>query len=147
MKILLSIKPKYINQIIIGKKRYEFRKETFKERHSNEILVYSSAPIKKIIGKFKIGKIIEDSPERLWKNVKDAAGISDEEFFAYFEGKNIGYAIEIVDFVLFDVPIDPKLLDPNFVPPQSYLYIKDAFFNEYIKQGGSLHDKTIQTEL
>ncbi len=147
MRILLSIKPKYIEQIISGKKKYEFRKETFKERHSNEIIVYSSSPIKKIIGKFKIGKIIEDTPARLWELLADSAGIIEEEFFEYYTGKKKGFAIEIVDFVLFDTPIDPKSIDPNFVAPQSYLYIKDSFFNNYVKQGGHLHDKTIQQEL
>jgi len=51
-----------------------------------------------------------------------------KSIFTYFRGKNIGFAIEIVDFVLFDVPIDPKSLDSKFVAPQSYLYIKDTFF-------------------
>ncbi len=147
MKILLSIKPKYIKQILKGCKKYEFRKEIFKERYSNEIFVYSSSPIKKIIGKFKIGKIIEDSPEELWRQLKDYSGLSKEDFFQYFKEKQIGFAIEIVDFVLFDEPIDPKKLDPDFVPPQSYLYIKDIFFNEFIKKGGNLFDKTVQIEL
>lgn len=147
MKILLSIKPKYIEQIISGKKKYEFRKETFKERHSNEIIVYSSSPMKRIVGKFKIGKIIEDTPKRLWEKFEDSAGIIEEDFFEYFNGKTKGFAIEIVDFVLFDEPIDPKSLDPDFVAPQSYLYIKDSFFNNYLKSGGHLHDKTVQIEL
>ncbi len=147
MKILLSIKPKYIEQIVLGKKKYEFRKETFKERHSNEIFVYSSSPIKKIVGKFKIGKIIENTPENLWKQLADSAGIIEEEFFEYYNGKTKGFAIEIVDFVLFDVPIDPKSLDPNFVAPQSYLYIKDSFFTNYLKNGGRLFEKTVQKEL
>lgn len=147
MKILLSIKPKYVKEIISGKKKYEFRTAIFKERYSNEILVYSSSPVKRIVGKFKIGRILEDKPEKLWEQVKDTAGLSDEEFFAYFKDKSIGFAIEIIDFILFDKPIDPKVLDPNFVSPQSYLYIEDSFFTEYIKQGGSLFDKTVQMEL
>lgn len=147
MKILLSIKPKYIEQIVSGKKKYEFRKETFKERHSNQIIVYSSSPVKKIVGTFKIGKIIENTPKKLWEQLADSAGIIEEEFFEYFNKKNKGYAIEIIDFVSFDEPIDPKSLDPNFVAPQSYCYIKDSFFNNYIKKGGCLHEKTVQSEL
>lgn len=32
MKILLSIKPQYVEKIISGEKRYEFRKKEFKRR-------------------------------------------------------------------------------------------------------------------
>jgi predicted transcriptional regulator len=147
MKILLSIKPKYIEKIKEGIKKYEFRKETFKKRHSNEVFVYSSSPVQKIIGKFKIGKILEDSPERLWEQLSDCAGIEEKDFFEYFHGKTKGFAIEITDFIVFETPIDPKILDPNFVPPQSYSYVKDSFFNKYVKQGGCIHERTIQKEL
>ncbi|QSZ66364.1 hypothetical protein RJ40_02045 [Methanofollis aquaemaris] len=125
MRVILSIRPKHVRKIISGKKRYEFRKVIFKDRSVHEIYVYSSSPVKKIVGKFNVGQILEDHPEALWEKVKDDSGLTKSDFYSYFSGKNKGYAIEIVNFVLFEEPIDPKKIDPKFIPPQSFIYLKD----------------------
>jgi len=123
MDVLLSIKPKYVKSIIAGEKRYEFRKTIFKNRETNRIYIYSSSPVKKIVGTFEIGGILEDHPVNLWNNVKDFAGINDRDFFAYFEGKSRAFAIKIQNPQEFHNPIDPYEMMPGFVPPQSYCYM------------------------
>ncbi len=125
MNVLLSIKPKYVKAIISGDKRYEFRKTIFKAENINYVYIYSSSPVKKIVASFKIGTIIEDNPTSLWENVKDHAGLSDKDFFQYFEGKTRGYAIEIKDFDEFKNPYDPWQKLSNFIPPQSYCYFDE----------------------
>lgn len=124
MDVLLSIKPKFAEAIIDGRKRYEFRKIKFANKDINWVYIYSTSPVKKIIGIFKISSIIEDSPSALWDRLKDHAGISEEEFFNYFRDNEKGFALEIKDVQKFENPIDPKTLIPNFVPPQSFHYIK-----------------------
>jgi type I restriction enzyme S subunit len=124
MDVLLSIKPKFAEAIIDGRKRYEFRKSKFANKDINRVYIYATSPIKKIIGIFKISNIIEESPSALWDLLKDHAGISEEEFFNYFGNKGTGFAIEIKSVEKFENPIDPKTLIPNFVPPQSFHYIK-----------------------
>jgi len=52
MNVLLSIKPKYANQILNGNKRYEFRKSVFNHRDLEMVYIYSSSPIKRIVGAF-----------------------------------------------------------------------------------------------
>ena len=74
MSVLLSIKPKYINKIKKGSKRYEFRRTIFKQEVT-EIYVYATSPIKKIVGKIIIEDIIQDVPEQLWKSYYRKAGI------------------------------------------------------------------------
>ena len=123
MDILLSIKPKYVKSIIEGDKRYEFRKMIFKNREINRIYIYSSSPVKKIVGTFEIGEILEDHPNKLWDTVKEFAGIDTRDFFAYFEGKSRAFAIKIQNLQEFNVPIDPYETMPGFVPPQSYCYM------------------------
>jgi type I restriction enzyme S subunit len=124
MDVLLSIKPKYVKSIIEGDKRYEFRKTIFKNREIDRIFIYSSSPVKKIVGTFEIGCILEDHPSDLWDTVKEFAGIDDRDFFAYFDGKSRAFAIEIQNLQEFDVPIDPYKMMPGFVPPQSYCYVE-----------------------
>lgn len=127
MDVLLSIKPKFAESIINGRKKYEFRKNAFSKKNIGKVYIYSTTPIKKIVGIFKINKIIEDKPSILWHRLKDDAGISEEEFFDYFKNREIGFAFEIVEVEKFEKPMDPKILFPNFVPPQSFCYMKFSF--------------------
>lgn|SRR5574344_2491702 len=124
MSVLLSIKPKYVDKIKDGTKLYEFRKQIFKQE-ADEIWIYESAPIKKIIGKIVVSDVIEDSPQELWINTKKFAGINKKDFFKYFEGKEKGFAIVIKDFYELENPIDPYEIKENFVPPQSFAYLEN----------------------
>ena len=124
MSVLLSIKPKYVEEIENGSKQYEFRRVIFK-KDTKEIYVYATAPIKQIVGKICIDKIIEDTPTNLWNKYKKNAGIDEQDFFNYFSGKGIGYAIKIKSFESFKNPVNPYNENPNFVPPQSYAYMNN----------------------
>ena len=128
MSVLLSIKPKYINKIKKGSKLYEFRRTIFKQ-DVNEIYVYATSPIKKIVGKIIVEDIIKDVPEQLWKSCYRKAGICKRDFFAYFEGTDTGYAIKIKEFKSFKEPIDPYKINSKFVAPQSYAYTSNILPN------------------
>lgn len=54
MRILLSIKPEYVEQIEQHTKLFEFRKRKFKNVPS-EILIYASAPVKNLDNIFPDG--------------------------------------------------------------------------------------------
>ena len=123
MNVLLSIKPKFVKEIIDGNKRYEFRKVVFKNRDVTRVYIYSSSPEKQIVASFNIGDVIEDHPSKLWKRFKAQSGIEQKEFFSYFDGREKGFAIEIESLNRFEHPIDPKEHIPGFVPPQSFCYM------------------------
>ncbi len=123
MNLILSIKPEYANRIFDKTKQVEFRKTIFTKQVDN-VYVYSTAPDKKIIGYFKIRKIVKDTPACLWKKYKTVAGISEKKFFKYFENTMQGYAMEIAIPQRFTAPIDGTALKQNFKPPQSFTYVK-----------------------
>jgi len=126
MNVILSIKPKYVNQIKIGIKRYEFRKILFskeKIKDIKKVYLYSSFPIKKIVAKFEIGEILKDHPQRLWDKCKDWSGMDEIDFFRYFKNKERGIAIKMTNLKFFKIPIDPRTIIHNFVPPQSFSYV------------------------
>lgn len=50
MKVLISIKPKFVEQIFAGTKTFELRKKLFK-RTVDTIVIYSSSPKKKLLEK------------------------------------------------------------------------------------------------
>jgi len=144
MNILLSIKPKYAESIINGRKKYEFRKVIFKRRiYINNVYIYCSSPVKKIIGVFRIGNIIEDRPESLWEQLNEFSGLEEKEFFDYFENIEKGYAIEIKSIEEFKDPLDPAEAIPDFVPPQSFYYIRFSLSpgdSQYIGENRTLED-------
>jgi len=127
MNVLLSIKPKYVNEIVNGNKRYEFRKSVFRQRDNvDRVYIYASSPVKRIVGEFTIKTIMEKHPKELWRICKEFSGISEVEFFDYFKNTDKGYAIEIGMLELFD-PIDPKDHIPDFSPPQSFCYTDEPW--------------------
>lgn len=124
MKALLSIKPEFVNEIINGHKKFEYRKKIFK-KDVDTVVIYASMPVGKIVGEFTIDKIINKSPNEVWAETKEYSGISFEFFTDYFEGREEAYAIQIKEFHKYDVPIDPYEELNNFVPPQSFRYLDD----------------------
>ncbi|MEM3502998.1 MAG: hypothetical protein QXE05_07245 [Nitrososphaeria archaeon] len=124
MNVILSIKPKYCKMILSGVKKYEFRKKFPKD--VKYVYIYATSPIKKLVGKFKVGEIIEGSPTELWIRFRKYGGIDEDEFFKYYKGASKGYAIQIEKVRTFS-PIDPKTIMFDFKPPQSYKYTSDIF--------------------
>ncbi|APH38221.1 restriction endonuclease subunit S [Methanohalophilus halophilus] len=131
MNVLLSIKPEYVDEILKGKKKFEFRKSIFKRRDITKVFIYSSSPVKKIVASFEIAGIIEDYPENIWDQCHEYGGITKNDFFDYFSNTQIGYAIKICNLHEFSKPIDPYLLKKDFRPPQSYYYLPLDYFRDY----------------
>jgi len=122
MNVLLSIKPRYVEEILQGNKRFEFRKSYFKQ-DVEKVFIYSSHPSKEIVGFFTVGKVHIDTPERVWGKCGKHGSISRAEFFSYFSGKEMAVGIEIDDLEIFEDSIKPHDIFPEFVPPQSYYYL------------------------
>lgn len=123
MKVMLSIKPEFIKEIIQGNKKYEYRKRIFK-RDIDTVIVYATRPIGKIVGEFKIGKILSDTPKNIWSLTQNESGITEDFFMDYFCNKDCAFALEIKSFHKYDYPIDPFAANNNFYPPQSYMYLE-----------------------
>lgn len=133
INVLLSIKPVYVDEILTGRKTFEFRKSIFKKEGIARVFIYSSSPVKKIVASFEIAGIIANSPQKLWEKCQKYGGISENDFFDYFKNSDIGYAIEIANLNKFPEPIDPYKIKKNFRPPQSYRYLPlDYFENKNI---------------
>ena len=124
MYVILSVKPRYCEAIALGMKRYEFRRRIFKDIGCIQgVYIYSTAPIKRLVGEFQIGEVISGKPENVWRQCKKNGGVNKDEFFAYFDNTNIAYAMEIDKLRMFD-PLDPKDIFNEFNPPQSFCYIE-----------------------
>ncbi|OAV45689.1 ASCH domain-containing protein [Lewinella sp. 4G2] len=126
MKALFSIKKEFADKIFSGEKRFEFRKAIFK-RNVTTIVVYVTKPTGMIVGEFQVKSIVQDSPEGVWNTTQEFAGVDKDFFFKYFNDRSTGYAIEIMNPTLYDVPLDPnRIVGDNktkFCAPQSFCYL------------------------
>lgn len=118
MKVLLSIKPKFADLILSGKKKYEFRRAIFKQKDVKKVVMYASAPISKIVGEFEVDSVISDAPDKLWKKTERWSGINEEYFNEYFDDKKIGYAIKIKKAKRYR-----SMRELGHRPPQSFQYL------------------------
>ena len=119
MKVLLSIKPKFVESIIKGNKKYEYRKAIFK-KNVDTVVIYKTTPFCKIIGEFEIDGILYDTPENIWQITQEFAGITQDYFDKYFYNRKIAYAIKIGNIKQYE--LEPKDIIKQFKDPQSFMY-------------------------
>ncbi|PPE05399.1 ASCH domain-containing protein [Williamsoniiplasma lucivorax] len=123
MKILMSIHNEHIKNIKNGNKKFEFRKVEAKKFNDNEIFIYATAPISKVVGVAKIKKVHINTPEKIWEFTKDFSGIDNRFYDNYYENKKKAIAYEIENYIEFDQP--KSLIDFGLsCAPQSFAYIK-----------------------
>lgn len=120
MNAILSIKPQFVKEILVGTKKFEFRKTFFKQPVSR-VFVYASAPVSKIVGEFHPSIVVAGAPEDVWRWAGWLSGISKETFDEYYKGRNIAYAIWIENFLKYSYPVD---LPKGTRAPQNYCYVK-----------------------
>lgn len=126
MKILLSIKPEYAERILNGEKRFEFRRAIFRNKNVTGVVIYATLPVGKVVGEFKIARVLQASPAKLWQATSHAAGISREYFTNYFRGRSRAYAIEISTYHRYARPKPLERVIPGATPPQSFCYVTGA---------------------
>ena len=125
MKALLSIKPEFVEEIIEGRKKFEYRKKLFKRSDISSIVVYATKPYGKVVGEFEIETILEENIDKLWSDTKHLSGISEEFFYEYFKDRDSGFAIQIKMFKEYKKHLDLSEFDSTIkAAPQSFCYIR-----------------------
>ena len=120
-KILISINPEHVKNILSGKKKYEYRKIAAKQDIST-IIIYETVPTKRIVAEAEILDVLEMSPEELWQETKEYSGITKKFFDNYFDNKDVAYAYKLGKIIKFDKP--RTLEDFGLTKaPQSYAYV------------------------
>jgi predicted transcriptional regulator len=130
MNVLLSVNPEYAAKIMKGEKKYEFRKRIFKRKDVEQIYIYSTSPVSKIIGMVTIERILEGSPDEIWEKCSSYSGMTKEEYFCYFKDNEKAFVIKIKNVKAFVDPVDPYALFDSFILPQSFCYVDENFFQE-----------------
>lgn len=126
--ILLSIRPKIVDEIINGTKKFEFRKkfpDITDEAISNKVFIYCSKPIMKIIGSFIVKSYNHTDFDTLMMLV-NASDTYKKRISNYFIDKESCHAMEISNLTIYEFPLSLDYLRkefPGFCPGQSYRYL------------------------
>lgn len=122
MKVLLSIKPEFVEKIFAGTKKYEFRKSLFKRSDVKYVVIYASAPIKRVVGEFEIDDILSDDVNTVWELTKRHSGITRAFYNSYFQNRKTANAIRIGNLTRYE---KARPLSDYHVhqAPQSFCYI------------------------
>lgn len=121
-EILLSVKPKYANEILHGNKWWEFRKSIPKVPSGTTVYIYATHPICKVVGFFTLGEVIFGDVLTLYKRTYKHAGITLEELQKYADTRLNIYAWEILWPKYYKTPKSLKDFEVSRAP-QSYCFI------------------------
>ncbi len=126
---LLAIHPEYIQSIISGEKKVEFRRQKF-SKPVDRIVIYGTRPIQKVVAYFLVSHIAQASPTELWNKYQNIAGIGKKSFLDYFKGTEDAVAIVIDSVRIFSKPIALYKISKKLNPPQSFTYLSESLFEK-----------------
>ena len=83
--ILLSIKPEYVDRILAGTKKYEYRKRLARS-NSSVLLVYSTSPVMKVVAKVEYWGLFVQLPPPYGNRLKVTLALAEKNIGNIFMG-------------------------------------------------------------
>ncbi len=121
IKILISINPEYVEKIISGEKKYEYRTKVAK-RDVDKIIIYETTPVKKVVAEAEILDVLIMKPNELWEQTKAQAGTTKSFFMSYFKGRDVAYAYKLGKVRVYRRPMELSAFGLKSAP-QSFVYL------------------------
>ena len=131
---LLSIHPRYADAIFDGDKQVEFRKAALRD-DVRQALVYSTSPVQRIVGVFRIERVDRATPAQLWERYHHVGCIAPEDYASYYASWSRGAAIVIGEAWRLPAPLPLTVLGSGMRPPQSYQYLHAAVLDAVLADG------------
>lgn len=124
---LISIKPRFVDQIVSGVKTVEIRRRRMNMPAGTHLWIYSTKPAACVRAVARVRDTVTDLPSNLWQLIANASSVSKSDYLAYVAGSPSVTAIflehvEELDPVLELAKIRTKI--PDFHPPQSFLWLQ-----------------------
>ena len=125
--IILSIRPKYSEKILEGRKTVELRRRfPVSPGKGTIVYIYSTAPVRALVGSAEIKTVLKLPISDIWQHYSGNASILRSDFDDYFAGLAEGVVIELSNIKALSRMIALSELRERcgFTPPQSFQYIK-----------------------
>lgn len=122
--VLLSLKPRWAEAILSGRKRVEIRRVFSKHWAHGQAFLYSSHPVKQLVGEARIASVTEGRPDDIWERFGAEIGCTRAELDEYARGADQLYAIELEQPRAYRPSLHladlRAMLGEPLRPPQSY---------------------------
>mgnify|MGYP002525565259 CR=1 FL=1 len=120
-RILLSINPEHVYNILNGTKHFEYRKSKCK-RNVDQIIIYATHPIKQVVAIAALDDILEGEPDDIWEQTKSFSGINRDFYSKYYEGRERAVAYKLSHVEKLNPPKSISEFGLS-VAPQSFAYV------------------------
>lgn len=125
----MAIHPEYAEAILDGRKQVEFRKRPLAS-DVTLVVVYATAPVKKIVGEFRVAGHTIAHPSKVWARLHSIGEIDRSAFDAYYADADRAVAIMVGAASRYRRPIGLAELSPAPPPPQSFYYIQSHLLDQ-----------------
>lgn len=137
--ILISVKPKYVEEILSGKKTVELRRRVPRIPIGTRVWIYSTVPDAHVRLVATVERLEEQIPLIIWRRNSSKMGISRSEYNAYVEGCSKVCALHLSEVMPFSAPLSlQKLRDSQgiFNPPQFFKFLdsKSALVQNFLQR-------------
>lgn len=120
-KILLSINPEHVENILNGNKKYEFRKVRCRA-DVDKIIIYATSPVMQVVAEADVLDILEDDLDSVWKIAAEYSGITRLFYDSYYQGKDKAVAYHLGKIRRYSKPRHLEDYGICFAP-QSFVYL------------------------
>lgn len=127
--VIFSLQRVYVDRLLSGNKCVELRRRAPSLDSGTRVWLYSKVPHGEVVGVGVLEEVETDNPVNLWKKYSQCAGLTQEEFFSYFAGVELGAALIFYSVARLRRPIplsQLKKLEANFHPPQFFRRVKST---------------------
>lgn len=121
----MSIHQRWAEAIMDGRKRVEFRKRRLAP-DIETVIVYATAPVSKVIGRFTVEGIVSGTPAEIWARFGDVGVIDYASYCSYYDGSDSAVAIVVGEAERFEDPVALADIQPRPAVPQSFAYLPAA---------------------
>jgi predicted transcriptional regulator len=124
--IVLSIKPRWVREILSGNKTMELRTKPPKVIEPTLGLIYETSPAMRLVATCELGPVLSAEPLELWQQLVGRSCVSKEEFQEYFFQRKNASALPLskVEPLARWIPLAELRGRTGFVAPQSWCYAK-----------------------
>lgn len=123
--LLMSVRPKFVQQILAGTKRVEIRKVFSQRWAGHRVALYASDPICSLVGEATIAHVVPGTPGDIWEAMGANIGCCKATFDSYVGSTKEVFAIVLRDVHPYTPPVKradvSKLIGQELRPPQSYM--------------------------
>ena len=132
--VVLSIRPRYVEPILRGTKVVELRRRFPQSISGSTAYIYSTSPIRELVGDVQISEVLKLPVETIWKKFSKCTHVNETEFNSYFSDLRKGNVLLLSEPREYrkKIPLHELRYKLGFEPPQSFLYARKDFC-EFIK--------------